>query len=53
MRGTLRPMSDGRLSMQQVLARFDQAIGLESKVTVEFDSLDLYCCFGDLSLRSG
>jgi len=30
MRGTLRPMSDGRLSMQQVLARFDQAIGLET-----------------------
>jgi hypothetical protein len=23
-------MSDGRLSMQQVLARFDQAIGLET-----------------------
>ena len=30
MRGTLRSMSDGRLSMQQVLARFDQAIGLET-----------------------
>ena len=30
MRGTLRPMSDGRLSMQQVLARFDQALGLET-----------------------
>ena len=30
MRGTLRPMSDGRLSMLQVLARFDQAIGLET-----------------------